>query len=646
VSTNAGGNRVYQMLANYQMKALGGGGYLRLVQYFPEEDRMRVRTYSPYLDAWLEDAENQFEYTQMGVFSNTSPGYLIAPAQGSASLILTNNDLSYYAPSVVSVSSMGLPPVFRVTFDIPLETTSAETLTNYAISGGVRLVSAQLAADQRTVFLAAESNLVDGTSCVLTVNHIRNLARGTPMTNDVLHRFLYRALMMSDPFTQEGLEGWTVVDEATGQGPSQWVEQQGQMFQLSNLFGPDAAALDHRKGTFAFWNDPAARAWTDYALTVAFRNPDDDGVGVLFHYANPSNYYKIELDAQRNFRKLFKLVDGVEATLAQEAGGYAPGQTYTLRVLVVSNELVVRLNGVMLFDKPVFDDSLTSGTVALYSWGSQGLAFSNLTVRPASYAPRIVITSPVQGAQYSRSNTIPVSVAGADPDGYVVSLEVFDGTNRLCAFLQPPYDFAWSGAQPGGHTFFARATDNSGLTSYSRPVFIRVDQASSPPMVVQQPQSRLVRAGSGVVFATDAVGPGLVSYQWYHDGQPIEGATNRLFFLNGVTPGHVGGYWVTARNQNGTDASMVTVLMVNEAPEALGSLSTNAPRLSIFGINEVQAPLMAIETVPASVLVQTSTTLTNWQPLLRLTNQGTRFYFTDPGGATSTVRFYRAIVAP
>ena len=86
----------------------------------------------------------------------------------------------------------------------------------------------------------------------------------------------------------------------------------------------------------------------NYAVSVGFRNSDDDGVGLLFRYQNPSNYYKVDLDSQRSFRKLFKVVDGVETTLAAEPNGYWPGQDYELRVMVTNNVIRVRLNG-MLF---------------------------------------------------------------------------------------------------------------------------------------------------------------------------------------------------------------------------------------------------------------------------------------------------------
>lgn len=80
------GNPVYQILANYQMLPHGGSGYLRIMQFFPAEDRMSVRTYSPFLDQWLTDPDNQFEYDHLGIFGRAAPGYNVDAGHASASL--------------------------------------------------------------------------------------------------------------------------------------------------------------------------------------------------------------------------------------------------------------------------------------------------------------------------------------------------------------------------------------------------------------------------------------------------------------------------------------------------------------------------------------------------------------------------------
>lgn len=55
------GSVVHQILANYQMLAEGGLGYLRLLEFDDNGHTLRVRTYSPSLDVWATGAEQQFD---------------------------------------------------------------------------------------------------------------------------------------------------------------------------------------------------------------------------------------------------------------------------------------------------------------------------------------------------------------------------------------------------------------------------------------------------------------------------------------------------------------------------------------------------------------------------------------------------------
>lgn len=59
-STRPDGSRVHQILANFQMEPLGGGGYLRLMRFSAEERRVTVQTYSPFLDRFKTDPDNDF----------------------------------------------------------------------------------------------------------------------------------------------------------------------------------------------------------------------------------------------------------------------------------------------------------------------------------------------------------------------------------------------------------------------------------------------------------------------------------------------------------------------------------------------------------------------------------------------------------
>jgi hypothetical protein len=60
------GNRVHQLLANYQKQVVDRGesralsGYLRIMRFSAQDTQVSVQTYSPWLDAALTDAEHRF----------------------------------------------------------------------------------------------------------------------------------------------------------------------------------------------------------------------------------------------------------------------------------------------------------------------------------------------------------------------------------------------------------------------------------------------------------------------------------------------------------------------------------------------------------------------------------------------------------
>ena len=63
VSTNDAGRLVVQTCVNYQIRALGGEGYLRLMEFRPDGKTVQIKTYSPYTGTYLTDPQNQFMVT-------------------------------------------------------------------------------------------------------------------------------------------------------------------------------------------------------------------------------------------------------------------------------------------------------------------------------------------------------------------------------------------------------------------------------------------------------------------------------------------------------------------------------------------------------------------------------------------------------
>ena len=59
-SDTVNGFVVPQLLADYQSRTNGGNGYLRILKFSPSQDKIFVKTFSPYLNIYERDADSEF----------------------------------------------------------------------------------------------------------------------------------------------------------------------------------------------------------------------------------------------------------------------------------------------------------------------------------------------------------------------------------------------------------------------------------------------------------------------------------------------------------------------------------------------------------------------------------------------------------
>ena len=201
-----------------------------------------------------------------------------------------------------------------------------------------------------------------------------------------------RAILASDDFEDGNLAGWTIVDEGTQEGPSDWQVVEGELVQASDIQsdqqGTGSTAFSEggdgpfilRDGTYALWDDTAALEWTDYAFEATLTPNDDGGIGVLFRYSDPGNYYKLEADTQTGLVMLTRHLDGRETILARGYDNYTPGEEQHWRVEVEGGVITPYIDGKKVFGTEIEDRTLDSGTVGLYSWASEDLAFDDVLV--------------------------------------------------------------------------------------------------------------------------------------------------------------------------------------------------------------------------------------------------------------------------
>src|SRR5271169_4800426 len=94
-----------------------------------------------------------------------------------------------------------------------------------------------------------------------------------------------------------------------------------------------------------------------------------------------------------------------------------------------------------------------------------------------------------------------------------------------------------------------------------------------PPLIISQPGNQTVAAGQTATFAVTATGTGPLSYQWYVNGVPINGATSSTYTTPPTTSSQSGSvYTVTVSNSLGSATSNGAMLTVQVIPPVAGSL--------------------------------------------------------------------------
>jgi len=92
------GDTVYSWMADYQSRANGGDGWMRLMRFSPSTNSISVKTYSPKLNQYETDASSQFSvYYDMS--TTASPFTLVGTVTGVASGATATFPYSGLAPN-------------------------------------------------------------------------------------------------------------------------------------------------------------------------------------------------------------------------------------------------------------------------------------------------------------------------------------------------------------------------------------------------------------------------------------------------------------------------------------------------------------------------------------------------------------------
>ncbi|MCC7373486.1 MAG: chitobiase/beta-hexosaminidase C-terminal domain-containing protein [Verrucomicrobiales bacterium] len=90
-----------------------------------------------------------------------------------------------------------------------------------------------------------------------------------------------------------------------------------------------------------------------------------------------------------------------------------------------------------------------------------------------------------------------------------------------------------------------------------------------PPLILTQPVGARLVVGGAASFGLRAVGTPLLSYQWYRDGQRLDGAKSPQLSITGASIADLGSYFAVVSNQFGVAVSSNATLTLGFGPEIL-----------------------------------------------------------------------------
>jgi sugar lactone lactonase YvrE len=196
----------------------------------------------------------------------------------------------------------------------------------------------------------------------------------------------------------------------------------------------------------------------------------------------------------------------------------------------------------------------------------------NNTIRKVTSAGVVTTLAGTAGAAGSKDGT-GAAARFSSPRGVTVdsngNVYVADAANSCVRKITPAGVVTTLAGTPGN---YANVPGTGAAAIFDAPAGIAVDGSgnlylsqeqgdvvskgalatTSAPVITLQPRSQTIAGGTTVVFNAGATGLPAPTYQWFHNGGAIAGATDATLVIKNATTANVGAYSFTAVNSTGT----------------------------------------------------------------------------------------------
>ncbi len=266
--------------------------------------------------------------------------------------------------------------------------------------------------------------------------------------------------------------------------------------------------------------------------------------------------------------------------------GYASGTgtvTYQWykdsQVLTGATATFLSISSVTSADAGVYQ--LTASNAGGTTWSQAAM----VTVTTAT--PPVIVTQPQSQDLYLGQN-ISLGVY-ATSNGQITYQWYKNGTPIANSNTSNYYTSSSTATDAGLYTVVA---STRGGSTTSMGAFVSVF-SNLPPVITQQPNARVnVAIGSSYYLSVTASGMAPLTYQWYHNGVAMPGATMSSIWINGLTAADLGEYTVVVSNPNGTVTSTPSIVTVDPA---------NAPGYFWRDARELDGVVYFLHLAPAKI---------------------------------------------
>ncbi len=197
--------------------------------------------------------------------------------------------------------------------------------------------------------------------------------------------------------------------------------------------------------------------------------------------------------------------------------------------------------------------------------GSSTSGMVNIKVNMPNVLPQVALTSPTNNTTFTAPTNITLKANASDSDGTISKVEFYQGTTLIGTATSAPFNLTWSNVAAGNYNIVAKATDNTGGSSTSGMVNIKVNMPNVLPQVAltSPTNNTTFTAPANITLKANASdSDGTVSKVEFYQGTMLIGtATSAPFNLtwNNVASGN---YNIVAKATDNTGASS-TSGMVN-----------------------------------------------------------------------------------